>query len=187
LSGTALEFPVEGLSDGEVRVRLPADADVRSLVEICQDPAIQRFTTVPDPYGGGDARHFLDMCAAGVRDGLAVHAVVVDADYGEILGTVGIRRHATDEGRWDIGYLVAAPARGRGVATRAVRLISRFGFAELGAERIEISVEPANEPSQRVAERAGFQREGLLRGYQVVKGVRRDMLMYSLLRGELRS
>ena len=187
MSGASIEFPVEGLSDGVVRLRLAAEKDIPALVEACQDPAVQRFTTVPHPYGPDDARSFHETAAAGLGDGTALHVVTVDSDTDELLGNAGIRRHHTDAGRWDIGYLVAPWARGRGVATRAVELLCRFGFAELGAERIEICAEPSNEASMRVAERAGFTREGLLRRYQAVKGVRRDMVMYSLLSGELRS
>jgi RimJ/RimL family protein N-acetyltransferase len=184
LSGTPIEFPIEGLSDGVVRLRLLADADIPALVEACRDPAVQRFTTVPDPYGPEDARSFHAKAMAGMHDGIALHVVTVDATTDELLGNAGIRRHHTDVGRWDIGYLVAPWARRRGVATRAVKLLCAFGFAELGAERIEICAEPENTASLRVAERAGFQREGVLREYQVVKGVRRDMVMFSLLRGD---
>jgi RimJ/RimL family protein N-acetyltransferase len=187
LSSSPIDFPVEGLTDGTVRLRLPADADVPALVEACQDPAVQRFTTVPHPYGPDDAQHFQAMSGTGLSEGIALHVVTADADTDELLGNAGIRRHRTDVGRWDVGYLVAPRARGRGVATRSVMLLSRFAFADLGAERIEICAEPENEASLRVAERAGFTREGLLRAYQVVKGVRRDMIMYSLLAGELRS
>ena len=186
MSDGLIEFPAEGLTDGEVRVRLVADADVPAIVRACRDPEVQRFTTVPSPYGDGDARDWSRRNGETLASGTAVGAVVADARSDAFLGTVGIRRHPTDPGRWDIGYLVAPEARGRGVATRAVRLIARFGFEELGAKRIEITMEPANPASRRVAERAGFRREGLLRDYQEVKGVRRDMLMYSLLRGELR-
>jgi RimJ/RimL family protein N-acetyltransferase len=187
LSSRPIELPVEGLSDGRIRIRLVADVDIPAIVEACRDPAIQQFTTVPTPYGEADARTFWRRSVESAAAGRGLEAVVVDADSGEFLGTVGIRRHAVDVGRWDVGYLVAPWARRRGVATRAARLISRFAFEELGAERIEICAEPANEASQRVAERAGFTREGILRDYQMIKGVRRDMVMHSLLRGELRS
>jgi RimJ/RimL family protein N-acetyltransferase len=186
LSERAIEFPVEGLSDGEIRVRLMSEADVPAIVAACQDPAVRRYTTVPDPYGEGDAHDWSLKSLERLAEGMGVEAVAADAESDEVVGSVGIRRHATDAGRWVVGYLVAPEARGRGVATRAVRLISRWAFDELGAERIELCVEPENTSSQRVAERAGFQREGLLRAYQPVAGVRRDMLMYSLLRGELR-
>jgi RimJ/RimL family protein N-acetyltransferase len=182
LTERPIEMPVEGLTDGKVRVRLGADADVPAIVEACQDEAIQRYTSVPWPYGEADARSFQRRSAEAAARGRGLEAVVVDASSGRFLGTVGVRRHAVDAGRWDLGYLVAPWARRRGVATRATRLICRYAFDELGAERIEICAEPENEASQRVALRAGFTREGVLRDYQPIKGVRRDMVMHSLLR-----
>jgi RimJ/RimL family protein N-acetyltransferase len=185
LSDEPIELPVEGLSDGTIRVRLPADSDLPSIVEACQDEAIQRYTTVPAGYSTADA---LEFAARGVElaaSGRGFETVVVDVETGAYLGGAGIRRHATDTGRWDIGYLLAPWARRRGIATRVVRLLSSYAFAELGAERIEICAEPSNEASQAVALKAGFRREGVLRAYQRIKGERRDMVMHSLLRGDL--
>jgi RimJ/RimL family protein N-acetyltransferase len=69
--------------------------------------------------------------------------------------------------------------------TRAVLLLSRWIFDNLAAERIEITIEPQNAASRAVAERAGYAFEGVLRSYTEIKGQRRDMAMYSLLRGDL--
>jgi RimJ/RimL family protein N-acetyltransferase len=69
--------------------------------------------------------------------------------------------------------------------TRAVRLLSGWIFETLPLERIEITIEPANAASRAVAERAGYELEGILRSHTVIKGTRRDMAIYSLLRGEL--
>ena len=85
-------------------------------------------------------------------------------------------------GACDIGYWLAREARGRGVMTRAVRLLSAWAFGELLVDRIEIIVDPRNASSRAVAERAGFRFEGVLRSYVVIKDRRRDMAMYSLLR-----
>jgi RimJ/RimL family protein N-acetyltransferase len=185
LSDSPIELPVEGLSDGRITIRLMADSDVPAIVEACQDEAIQAYTSVPENYTEQDARDFGARSADSAARGLGFEAVVVDAQSGAYLGNAGIRRHATDAGRWNMGYLVAPRARGSGVATRAARLLSRFAFDELGAERIEICAEPANEASQRVADGAGFTREGVLRSHQEIKGTRRDMVMFSLIRGEL--
>jgi RimJ/RimL family protein N-acetyltransferase len=185
LTERPIELPVEGLTDGEVRIRLAADSDVPAIVEACQDDAIQRYTSVPWPYGAADARSFQRRSSDAAARGHGLEAVVAGAEAGEFLGTVGVRRHAVDPGRWDVGYLVAPWVRRRGVATRATRLLCRFAFEELGAERIEICAEPENQASQAVALAAGFTREGVLRDYQPIKGVRRDMVMHSLLRGEL--
>jgi RimJ/RimL family protein N-acetyltransferase len=91
---------------------------------------------------------------------------------------------AGDEGVAELGYWVKAGARGRGVATRAVVLVARFAFDELGAARVQLVTEPDNVASQRVAEKAGFIREGTLRSFLSFKGRRRDAVMFSLLPGE---
>jgi RimJ/RimL family protein N-acetyltransferase len=67
-----------------------------------------------------------------------------------------------------------------------VRMLSRWAFDNLPVDRIEIQVVAENDASRRVAERAGYTFEGVLRSHTVIKGTRRDMAMYSLLRGELR-
>jgi RimJ/RimL family protein N-acetyltransferase len=84
------------------------------------------------------------------------------------------------DGSCEVGYWVARPARGRGVATRAVRLLSAWGLRELGLDRIELLVIEGNDASCRVAEAAGYRREGLLRRHREIKGTARDMVMYAL-------
>jgi RimJ/RimL family protein N-acetyltransferase len=79
---------------------------------------------------------------------------------------------------------VKADARGRGVASRAVALLARFAFDQLGAARVQLLTESDNVASQRVAEKAGFTREGTLRSFLDFKGRRRDAVMFSLLPGD---
>jgi RimJ/RimL family protein N-acetyltransferase len=184
LSG-GIAFPATGLTDGVVTLRPPADADIPALVEACSDPAIQRYTLVPAGYDEADAREYIERSERGRAGGTDLHLLVLDAGGGSLLGSVGI--HGLDSRRcgW-VGYWVAAHARGRGVATRALRLLCGWAFKQLDVARIEAQVEPENEGSQRVVERLGFEREGLLRSYMELAGARRDLLSYSLLPGELR-
>jgi RimJ/RimL family protein N-acetyltransferase len=83
-----------------------------------------------------------------------------------------------------IGYWVKRTARGRGVATTALRLLSCRAFDELGSPRVQLLAEPGNHASCRVAEKAGFKPEGTLRRYLDVRGERRDGIMFALLAGE---
>lgn len=186
MSPRPIEFPVEGLSDGVVRLRLMADRDVDAVVSAVRDPEIPRFTTVPHPYGANDARQWRRMSTTGIQAGTDLATLIVDARSDDLLGAVGIHGLDPATGRCSAGYWVAAAARGRGVATRALRLICGFAFDELGAQRVELWIDPENAPSLGVADAAGFKREGLLRSFMPINGVRRDMLMYSLLPGELR-
>jgi RimJ/RimL family protein N-acetyltransferase len=164
------------LADDEILLREPTEADVPAITEACQDPEIPRWTRVPAPYTEDDARTWLAMAGED-------RFVIVDRATGELLGGVGLR--APEDGVAEIGYWVKREARGRGVAPRAVRLLSEWGLRERGLARISLMTEPENTASQRVAEKAGYRREGLLRSWMELKGERRDYVMFSLIPGDL--
>jgi RimJ/RimL family protein N-acetyltransferase len=85
----------------------------------------------------------------------------------------------------EIGYVVAPFARGRGLAPRAIELVSRWGLDELGLARIEAVIDVDNEASRKVAERVGYRREGVRRSSYFKDGLRADMAIFSLLPGDL--
>jgi RimJ/RimL family protein N-acetyltransferase len=173
------------LSNGVVRLRPWRDEDVPAIVAACQDPEIPRWTMIPAPYGTADAAGFLLTAAEQARTGEGAMLAVVDERSGTVLGSIGVtvdRRHGIGE----IGYWVAAEERGRGVATQALHLLAAWALEALGLARLELTVHPPNAASRRVAEKAGFECEGLLRAYRDQRGERVDLLMYSLLPGELR-
>jgi RimJ/RimL family protein N-acetyltransferase len=100
------------------------------------------------------------------------------------LGHVFIERD--DEGRGSVGYWVLKDGRGKGYATRAVRLMASWALPEMRLGRLQLHTDPENIASQRVAETAGFSREGVLRAYNGRKdGARADAVVYSLLPQDL--
>jgi RimJ/RimL family protein N-acetyltransferase len=118
------------------------------------------------------------------REGLASpFAIIVD---GEAVGGCGINWLERDQGVGDIGYWIRRDARGRGYVTRAVQLAARWAF-ECGCERLQLRADSENETSLRVAERAGFLREGVQRSarYNPRLGRRMNFVVFSLLPGEL--
>ena len=179
-------LPVEPLTDGATRLRPWRDSDLPSIVRACQDPDIVRWTRVPARYGEADARSFLlaryDALHAGST---APFAIVKNDDDAQLLGSISLMRLAWQHARGEVGYWLAREARGAGHVTRAVRLICRWGFDTLGLERIDLLAGTGNAASQKVAQRAGFTREAVLRSYMRGKGERQDMVAFGLLRGEL--
>ena len=150
-----------------------------------QDPEIPRFTTVPSPYGEEEARHWQRSATTGVRRDRPPGARRRRRGRAP-LGAVGL--HNLDpETRALLGRILGRRARPRpgGCRPRALALLCRFAFDELGVKRIELWIEPVNDASLRVADAVGFHREGLLRSFMPIGGVRRDMLMYSLLPEDL--
>ena len=85
----------------------------------------------------------------------------------------------------EVGYWVAKEARGRGVATRALILVAGWVFENSEVGRFQLRADTENVASRRVAEKAGFVREGVMRAALVLKGERRDVVMYSLVREDL--
>jgi RimJ/RimL family protein N-acetyltransferase len=150
------------LHDGDLTLRPRRRSDVDAIVAACQDPEIPRWTMVPSPYTREDALAFLARSGEEAAAGESVGLIAVDAQD-VLLGSFSLMdlRHAPGYG--EIGYWLAAAARGRGIATRAVRLLTAWGHETLGLDRIEIHVHVDNVPSHRVPERAGYERlDGLI-------------------------
>ncbi len=162
------------------------DSDVPQMVEACQDPEIPLWTAVPDPYTEDDARAWVrGEIGSGEPPGDRVSFAVSDPDDdARLTAAMSIQRIFRGHSG-EIGYWTAPWARGRGVMTSAVRLLARWAFGEFDLRRIELVIAVENTGSNRVAEKAGFTREGVLRQYRENKGVWRDHYMWSLLRGEL--
>jgi RimJ/RimL family protein N-acetyltransferase len=179
-----LNPPDPPLDDGVVALRGWRTSDAPDITRMFQDREALEWTRAPAPYREGDARQWLASLPAMMRRGASLPLAVTDASDGSLLGSIELRMQP--EARAELGYVVAAWARGRGVGTRAVRLLARWAFDMLRVQRLEALAQPGNEASQALARRVGFVREGVLRGHSLVRGERKDMVMMSLLRGELR-
>jgi RimJ/RimL family protein N-acetyltransferase len=177
--------PPEPLETGLVRLREWTDDDRDSLVAMANDETIRRWTRVPAPYTGRHADEWFAFTRGARAAGhQAAFAAVAPGD-GELLGSIDLRIHPADPAIGELGYMVGPRARGRGVAAQAVELVTGWAFDSLGIERMEILVDPRNEPSVRVAEAAGYSYEGVLRSYRPSRnGGRLDLAMYSRLRTE---
>ncbi len=152
----SITLPDPPISDGVVSLRAWSHDDVSWIAEACQDQEIPRWTFVPSPYTEHDARGFVAAAAQALASGQCAELAVVDAHGGERLGATGLVVIDWDRNAGDVGYWVAAGARGRGVASRALVLLTRWAFDALGLERLELRPHRDNAISRAVARRAGF-------------------------------
>jgi len=159
--------------------------DASAVTSACQDAEILHWIPfVPRPYSRADADLYIGSCLASGDERRPF--AIVERESGTLAGSIdmGVNSH---QYRGHIGYWVAAPARGRGICTRALRLLARWALDELELQRLELIADPDNVGSQRVAEKVGFHREGVLRAHlRHPDGRIRDSVMFSLLPGELR-
>jgi len=156
-----MPLTVPALHDDTIVLRPPESGDAGPIAAAVQDPDIPRFTMVPSPYTTADAAAFIERSGASWHSGDAAPFVIADAATGTLLGSIGLHDLGLDDRPAHVGYWVAAEARGRGVATRALRLVARWALEDLALARVEVYVYVENERSQRVASRAGFTREGI--------------------------
>ncbi len=182
----AIPLPDPPLTDGEIRLREWEPRDAPAVTVACQDPEIPRWTVVPRGYTERHAREFIDGTAVDLAGGRELALAVVDRDD-RLLGALGMSNFDWVDLKAEIGYWVAAEARRRGIGARATSLLAEWALTSLGLERLELLAHPENEASQRLAERAGFTREGTLRRYRRRHGVREDLVMFSLLAEDLGS
>lgn len=183
----ALPLPDPPLADREIALRAWRGDDLPELVAALQDPDIPRWTFIPFPYREVDGRAFLSKQERDRTAGAGLALAIVPAGAGSpLLGAIGIEPLDRAAGRGEIGYWVARDQRRRGIATRAVRMLSAWAFDRLGLIRLEILPFAGNTASERVAERAGFTRERELPAHRLhpLSGEVRDMSLYALSRDE---
>jgi RimJ/RimL family protein N-acetyltransferase len=168
------------LADEAIRLVPLTRAHESSLAVLIEDEDVRRYTRVPSDATGDFAAEWVGRYKEGLRDGSRA-GFAVESHDGEFLG-LGLFVRIDREGRQgEIGYVTGPAARSRGVATRTLQLLTEWGFSELGLERIELWIDTTNPGSERVAERAGYTHEGVLRSYWFKEDIRRDFAIWSRL------
>ena len=180
--------PDPPLSDGVVTLRPPdVDRDAWSVPLIASDPELVRWqwgAPVPHADPTEVLRRQLRRWDEGTMATFSIDAAGHEGRVGAALAILGL---AEIFGVGEVGYLLLPEGRGKGYATRAVRLLVGWLFDDLGLGRVQARTHLDNAASQRVLERAGFTSEGVARSAAVfpVTGARFDCGMWSLLPGEL--
>ncbi len=156
-------------------------------------PHIHTYTSMPEvtahtawgPNTEEDTRAYVQdvirMRLTKPREGYEL-AIVLKKE-GLLIGGTGL--HLVDQTNAEIGYVLHPAYQGNGYVTEACRALLHFGFKELGVHRIYAKCRPENPASERVMQRIGMQREGLLREHWFYKGAYHDSALYSMLDREL--
>jgi RimJ/RimL family protein N-acetyltransferase len=162
----------------ELLLRAPAEADIDTIAPAFRDPAVGGEAGLP-PVDAASLRAMLRDQLPWLRDrGLLAPYVIEDTDTGTILGGANLRLFDPMRDTVELGYWLFVDARGRGIATRAVSALVEDSHAR-GINRVEAHVRIGNTASERVLERAGFEREGVKRRLLRHGGVRVDATLFA--------
>ena len=167
---------------GPVVLREFSYRDVPMTRELSTDPYVPLIGSLPPNASEQEARDFIDRQRGRLAEGAGFSFAIAEADTDRAVGGIGLWLAGLRQGRATVGYSIAPSARGRGLAAAALIAVTKFAWTIPGLHRIELYIEPWNEGSFRTAERAGYEREGLLRSHQEIGGRRRDMLLYARTR-----
>lgn len=172
------------LALGDLVLRPWRADDLDWLHAVGQDAEVARWVYLPQPFGIEEASTYLEAAMGLWQDGGGASFVIADQTGDTPLGAVtrfGPEGHAATLGLW-----LAPEGRGRGIGTRALRLVIEWSFATTDVTRIDCYIEVGNEPSMRMVERVGFRREGLLRAWDVGPHGPFDCVVWSILRTDER-
>jgi RimJ/RimL family protein N-acetyltransferase len=177
--------PESPLTDGEIVLRMRREDDVPALAEASRDPETQRRLE-DGPLSQEAQRESVSRAEEQWATGKGAPFVIADARDDRPLGLLNLQLRE-DQEIANLAVSVFPEARGRGIASRALRLGALWGLRELGLARVAAEAAVDNLASIRAIEKAGFQREGTLRAHCKTHGERHDCVMFSLVAADLQA
>lgn len=179
-------FPELTVSTPRTEVRRHVAPDADAVSAIFADRQTQRWLPLADEAGQIDGFAWCTDLARQRRDsGDGDHFAVVRREDRRVVGSLWTRRTDWGARSTEVSYAMAADARGFGLAAEAVLALAIALIMEHGFQRVELRVAPGNVASRRVAEKAGFSYEGLLRNAGFVRGGRVDLESWSFVSADL--
>jgi ribosomal-protein-serine acetyltransferase len=172
-------------TDGNILIRPFRAEDIQAVFEAIRESINEVAPWLPwchEDYKVEETTEFILSRDVAWKNDTDYGFGIFDAKTKEFLGGVGLSQINRAHQMGNLGYWVRTSCVGRGVASSAARMAARFALEELNLQRVEILAATENHASQRVAEKAGATREGVLRKRLLVKGQAQDVVLYSLVK-----
>lgn len=176
------ELPV--LESDRLRLRPIREDDLPDLFAVFADPDVMRYWSTPPMRDMEEARAYLAGIERNFAERTGFKWAITRRDHDRLIGTTSLFRLDGPHNTGEIGYALGSAHWGNGYAAEAVHRTCQFGFERLGLRRIEADIDPRNHASIQVIEKAGFQREGVLRERYIYNGEIQDVVYYGLLARE---
>ena len=157
-----------------------AEEHLDDIAGVLTDPDVLRFTRIPVPVPEDFPAQWLERYGRGAQDGTCAGFAALDGD-GRVVGVALAPTIDRESGEVELGYLTAPGARGRGFAQAMLAALTRWAFDEADAQRIFLIIDVENPASERVAERCGYVREGVMRSLFLKGSTRIDAALWSRL------
>ena len=163
----------------KINLRYPTPDDIDSITKYAADEDISKFTFIPHPYTRQHAIDFLEMATEDRRTLSSLHCGIAHKETDEIIGMVGLNTINKTHNRAEIGYWLAKPFWGQGFMFDAVNLLTQYSFEKLNLIRLYAHVDPDNIGSWKLLEKAGYEREGLLKKFLCIRDKMYNNYLYA--------
>lgn len=179
---TEVEPPDPPLATERISLRPFRASDATAVAEACSDPEIPRHTMMAEGLTEDQARQWIERGLEWWSRGVARFAITLPPSD-RCVGQIGIQFDLQAR-RAEAFYWLDQSGRGKGIASEALELVTRWAFRDFDVVRVQLVTNVDNLASQRVAQRCGFVREGVLRAWEPVKNTQPDVVMFSRLAGD---
>lgn len=176
-------FPI--LETERLILREATEEDAKDMFEYLSDQLVVKHMGISACETPEEVLGEIEWYKSIYKNGTGIRWGITLKDSGKVIGSCGFLNRNPKHHRSEVGYELSREQWGKGIANEALERVLKFGFEHLGLERIEALIEPKNLSSQKLVERQGFTREGLLRHYEYTNGKFDDLYMYSILKGDL--
>lgn len=171
------------LEGSRVLLRPLRESDAKTIYMFARDPEVQRYTLLPSPYRPSDSRRYVRMSRSKKWVGKCIARAIVPKPGKIIAGVISLDLNGENR-RCYVGYWLARPFWGRGLAKESLQLMLQLAFETLGMNKVTSSVMHPNVRSFKLLEWAGFKPEGRQRRQILKNGEWYDELLYGLLKEE---
>lgn len=179
---TLNQFPI--LESDCIRLRGIEENDIERLYALFSNPQVMRYWSRGPMTNRQEAIDYANTIIEGFATRNVLNWIIADLESDQMIGTCTLYEINPQHARAGLGYALMPEYWGKGLAHDAASLAISYGFLELGLHRIEADTEPNNLRSNKVLERFGFQREGLLRERFFHPDGLQDSLIFGLLKPE---
>ncbi|QCR31262.1 GNAT family N-acetyltransferase [Lysinibacillus sp. SGAir0095] len=174
------EYPV--LETERLILREITENDANSIFEYLSDPEVMKYYGLQPFEAVKDALDEISWYQSIFNEQTGIRWGITLKHEDKVIGSCGFLNTVSNHYRTDIGFELSKEYWGQGIASEAMNEIIQYAFEQTDIQRIQALIEPPNIASQKMVERAGFLREGLLRKYEYTCGKFDDLYMYGLLK-----
>ena len=176
-------FPI--IETGRLILREVTVSDAKNMLSYLSDDTVMKYMGLVPFQKEDDVLDEISWYQSIYEEGTGIRWGITIKDSGEVIGSCGFLNMLSKHHRADVGYELSKEYWGKGLASEALAAVVKYGFDHFQLERIQALIEPDNFPSQKLVEKQGFIREGLLRNYEFTCGKFDDLIMYSIIKEDL--